>query len=91
MSVRPRSEFKAKVALEVFRGERMLAELATRHSVHPNQITIWTRHVAEDMAALFDGKVVEREQARDSEVRELRAKIGQLVVERDFLAKASGR
>jgi hypothetical protein len=33
----------------------------------------------------------ERDQSRETEVRELHAKIGQLVIERDFLAKASGR
>lgn len=40
---------------------------------------------------MFDGKAGEREATRDAEVRELHAKIGQLVIERDFLAKASGR
>ena len=43
------------------------------------------------MAGVFDGKVGDRDQGREFEVRELHAKIGQLVIERDFLAKASGR
>jgi transposase len=43
------------------------------------------------MAGVFDGKAGERDQGREVEVRELHAKIGQLVIERDFLAKASGR
>ncbi len=33
----------------------------------------------------------EREKSRDGEIAKLHAKIGQLVIERDFLAKASGR
>jgi transposase len=43
------------------------------------------------MASVFDGKAAERDQVRDAELKDLHAKIGQLVIERDFLAKASGR
>jgi len=42
---------------------------------------------------VFSGKSAAQESAKTSEaeVEKLHAKIGQLVVERDFLAKASGR
>jgi transposase len=40
---------------------------------------------------VFDEKASAREQNRDAEVTKLHAKIGQLVVERDFLAKAFDR
>ena len=43
------------------------------------------------MAATFTGGAAERDHVREGELKELHAKIGQLVIERDFLAKASGR
>ncbi len=85
------ADFKAKIALEALRGERTLAELAARHGIHPNQITKWKRQAVDGLAAVFDGKIIERDQIRDAELKDLHAKIGQLVIERDFLAKASGR
>jgi transposase len=59
--------------------------------IHPNLITNWKRQAVEGMASVFDGKAAERDQVRDAELKDLHAKIGQLVIERDFLAKASGR
>ena len=32
------AEFKAKVALEAIKGHETVAELATRHGLHPTQI-----------------------------------------------------
>ena len=85
------AEFKAKVALEAIRGERTISELATKHQLHPNQITQWKRQAVENLAKAFDDKASDAQVGREAEVTNLHAKIGQLVVERDFLAKASDR
>jgi len=85
------AEFKAKVALEAIRGERTISELATKHQLHPNQITQWKRQAIENLAKAFDDKASEAQLGREAEVTKLHAKIGQLVVERDFLAKAFDR
>jgi transposase len=85
------AEFKAKVALEAIQGHLTVAELATKHEVHPTQITAWKREAVEKLAKVFDENGTEREKSRDGEIAKLHAKIGQLVVERDFLSKAFGR
>ncbi len=53
----------------------------------------WKRQAMEGLTAVFSGKSAAQEAAKPAEVEveKLHAKIGQLVVERDFLAKASGR
>ena len=53
----------------------------------------WKRQAMEGLTALFSGKAAAQETAKatEAEVEKLHAKIGQLLVERDFLAKASGR
>ena len=84
-------EFKAKVALEALAGEHTLAELAAKHDIHPNVIQQWKRQAKENLPELFSGKATEYKTSREAEIKELHAKIGQLTVEKDFLAKAFGR
>ena len=83
--------FKAKVALEAIRGERTISDLATQHQLHPNEITQWKRQAIENLAKAFDDRASDAQVGREAEVTKLHAKIGQLVVERDFLAKAFDR
>jgi transposase len=85
------SEFKAKVALEAIKGHETVAELATRHGLHPTQVAAWKREAVEKLAQVFDERNSGRDQNRDAELTKLHAKIGQLVVERDFLSKAFDR
>jgi len=85
------AEFKAKVALEAIQGHRTVAELGKRHELHPKLIAQWKRQAIEKLAKAFDDKALEPAALRDAEVTKLHAKIGQLVVERDFLAKAFDR
>ena len=85
------AEFKAKVALEALRGELTVSQLATKHGVHQTVIGDWKRQAVEGLVTVFSGKADAKEGMREEDVERLHAKIGQLVVERDFLAKASGR
>lgn len=56
-------------------------------------VSDWKRQAMKGMASVFAGKTAAQESARagEAEVEKLHAKIGQLLVERDFLAKASSR
>ncbi len=54
-------------------------------------IGAWKRQAVEGMASLFDGGDQLAKAASEADIEKLHAKIGQLLVERDFLAKASGR
>jgi len=92
MAKRPRrnytAAFKAKVVQEALKEEQTVIEIAEIFDVHPNLVTKWKRQLERALQAF------EKERAPEEEgpnVRELNAKIGQLVMENDFLAHALGR
>src|ERR1700739_2171862 len=86
--------FKAKIALEALREDATVPELAKRQGLQQNQIYAWKKRFLDNVASLFargasasgDG-----DEERERETAKLYAKIGQLTVERDFLARGPGR
>jgi transposase len=84
-------DFKAKVALDALRGDRSIQEIATRNKVHPNQVSTWKRQAMDGLGAMFSNGADRARMDHDTEVHDLHAKIGQLTVERDFLAKGLKR
>ena len=79
--------------MEALRGELTTAQLATKHGIHQTMVSEWKKQAVEGLTTVFSGRSEAQETAKSAEVEveKLHAKIGQLLVERDFLAKASGR
>ena len=50
--------------------------------------TTWKKKARQTVLAGFSGNHERQEASRETEIKELRAKIGELVIERDFLSKA---
>ena len=87
------ADFKAKVALDALRGEITTGHVETKLGIHPTMGGVCKKLAWEGLTAVFADRSVAAEMAKSSEaeVEKLHAKIGQLLVERDFLAKASVR
>lgn len=86
-------QFKAKVAMEAVRGEKTVSELSSQYEVHPTMINNWKRQLLEEASSVFD-KGNEGNKGNDSQqgqIDELYRQIGQLKVERDFLASRSAQ
>ena len=81
---------KVLQSLEALKGEYTLAELAGRYDLHSNQIQRWKNMLTDGAVDLFGAWEKDRKDT-EAEIDKLHSKIGQLTVERDFLAKAFGR
>lgn len=85
------AQFKAKLVLEVLRGEKELGTIAYENGINPNMLRNWKREFLENASTVFeDPKKAEKQARRKEESQKKEAErmlktIGQLTLERDFL------
>jgi putative transposase len=84
------AEFKARLALEVIKGERTLTEIASDAQVHPNLLMQWKRQLLESLPQVFADKRVKENKQQEEHEALLYQQIGQLTVELDWLKKKVG-
>lgn len=83
------AEFKARIAAEALKGEQTIHQIAAANDVAPSQVSQWKKHLEDQMAELFRRKNGVNETLLQAEKREARLerKVGQLLIEKEFLEK----
>lgn len=82
---------KTKVVLEVLRGNKNTAQLASQYQVHPVQIRAWKSEALKNLEAGFTDKRHNQDKQQQQLVEELYRQIGQLKVELAWLKKKTCR
>jgi hypothetical protein len=70
------AEFKARVALEALRGDKTIQEIASRHKVHPNQVSTWKRQAMDGLGSIFSNGADKALVDREAEVHDDRPTYG---------------
>ena len=83
------AEFKARVAMEALRGLRTINEIAQENELAPTQVTQWKKELENRVAEIFSSKneVKHALALKERKERRLERKVGQLVIEKEFLEK----
>ena len=83
------ADYKAKIALEAYKGDRLLNEIASSNDIHPIQVAQWKRQLLENCSSIFSDKRAKANKDQEELQDRLYQEIGQLKVELDWLKKKS--
>ena len=85
------AEFKARVAKEALKEEKSIQDIAQENEIAPSQVSGWKKELEERMTEIFERKNGVNETAKREEKRaeRLERKVGQLVIEKEFLEKSA--
>jgi transposase-like protein len=81
------AKFKANVALEAIKGEKTLAELSCKYSIHRTMIQKWKTEALAGLTNTFSNKSGREKKDEKELISELYRQIGKLKVENDWLKK----
>ena len=86
-------EFKAKLVLEVLKGEKELTVIATENNIQPNLLRNWKKEFLDKASIVFDesreDNLREKLASERKEKDQYAKKVGQLTMQVDWLKKKS--
>ena len=86
-------EFKAKLVLEVLKGEKELNVIATENNIQPNLLRNWKKEFLDKASIVFDDSrednLREKLASERKEKDQYAKKVGQLTMQVDWLKKKS--
>ncbi len=90
------AEYKARIVLEILREENTVSEIGARENINPQQLHNWKKEFLENASRAFSSSKDEKEARRkvleQKEEKEiLEKKVGQLIIENDWLKKKSAQ
>lgn len=82
-------ELKKKIAIEAIKEQRTINELAKEYQVHPVQISKWKKQLLDGAISIFEDPRKRENDLKKQGQQEsiLQQKVGQLVMENDWLKK----
>jgi putative transposase len=83
--------FKATVALAAVKGDRTMAELASRFDVHATLVQGWKKHLVSNAEGVFAGGAKLADPAAEAKQAELYEQLGRLQMELAWLKKKVAR
>jgi len=83
---------KARIVLEVLRGENTVNEIATKNNITPALLTRWKTQAIQGLPQVFERDVAKtRQQAEDEKEKDdLYKQIGKLTTQVEWLKKKAG-
>jgi len=87
--IRRSPDFKRKVAIEALKERETVNEIASRHGVHPVQVSQWKRELEQGASSMFTTDATERKEAKvlREEKATLQQLIGKQAIELEWLKK----
>ena len=80
-------KFKFQVALEATQGMATINEIASRHNLHPNQVSRWKKQLLAEGPTVFSQETAQQLEAVAEREAELYEQIGRLKMELEWLKK----
>jgi transposase-like protein len=85
------AQFKFQIAVEAIKNDQTVNQLASKHGVHPSQISQWKRQLLDEGATVFSTTTAQQLRQQETLQAELYEQIGRLKMDLEWLEKKVNR
>jgi transposase-like protein len=85
------AQFKFQIAVEAIKNDQTVNQLASKHGLHPSQISQWKRQLLDEGATVFSTTTAQQLRQQEILQAELYEQIGRLKMDLEWLKKKVDR